>query len=115
MMRKTISFLSSLVLLFVVSVGVASAKPRVKTIKITVSKNGYTPERATLKKGQTVKLAFYRADSENCGGEIVFPALNIRRKLPVGKTVVITIKPQDSGTLNFSCGMDMMKGALIVQ
>ncbi len=114
-MQKTVSLVCSLVLLFVLGVGVADAKPRVKTIKITVSKNGYTPERAEVKKGETVKLAFYRADSENCGGEIVFPSLNIRRKLPVGKTVVITIKPQDSGALNFSCGMDMMKGALIVQ
>lgn len=114
-MQKTTSFLSGLVLLFALGVGVAGAKPPVKTIKITVSKDGYALASNTVKRGQPVKLAFYRADAENCGGEVVFPALNIRRKLPVGKTVIVTVTPQDSGELKFSCGMGMMKGALIVQ
>jgi hypothetical protein len=55
------------------------------------------------------------ADSENCGGTVVFPALNIKQKLPVGETVVVEVTPKEAGELNFACGMGMMKGALVVQ
>ena len=86
-----------------------------KTIKVTVSSEGYQPESIQVKKGQPVKLAFYRADADNCGGEVVFPKLNIKKKLPVGKTVPIEFTPQESGELAFTCGMDMMRGKVIVQ
>lgn len=84
-------------------------------IKVTVSGAGYEPSRIEVKKGQPVKLAFYRKDAENCGGEVVFPKLNVRKKLPVGQTIVVEVTPQESGELAFACGMNMMKGALVVQ
>jgi plastocyanin len=84
-------------------------------IKITVSKNGYEPAEVKLEKGKPVKLAFYRADAENCGGEVVFSKLNITRKLPVGETVLIEITPQESGEISFACGMGMMQGKILVQ
>lgn len=83
-------------------------------IKVTVSKDGYTPAQINAKKGQPVKIAFYRADAENCGGEVIFPKLGIREKLPVGKTVVVTVTPKETGEFAFACGMDMLKGKLIV-
>jgi len=83
-------------------------------IKVTVSKNGYEPSEIKVKQGQTTKLAFYRADAENCGGELVIPSLRIKKSLPVGKTVIVEIKPEKTGELTFACGMDMMKGKLIV-
>jgi hypothetical protein len=83
-------------------------------IKVTVSKDGYTPAQITSKEGQPVKIAFYRADAENCGGEVIFPKLGIREKLPVGKTVVVTVTPKETGEFAFACGMDMLKGKIIV-
>jgi plastocyanin len=84
-------------------------------IKITVSQEGYTPESVTVKAGQPVKLAFTRQDANNCGGEVVFPKLNIRQKLPVGKTVLVELTPQEAGELTFACGMNMYRGKVIVQ
>ena len=83
-------------------------------IKITVSSAGYEPSRIEVKKGQKVKLAFYRTDAENCAGTVVFPALNIRQKLPAGETILIEITPQETGELSFTCGMGMSKGTLVV-
>lgn len=83
-------------------------------LKVTVSKNGFEPASLTVKKGQAVKLAFYRSDSENCASKVVFPSLNVKKKLPVGQTVLVEIKPEKTGELNFACGMGMMKGKLIV-
>ncbi|MDQ3129828.1 MAG: cupredoxin domain-containing protein [Acidobacteriota bacterium] len=82
--------------------------------KITVSASGYEPASIPVKKGQPVKLAFYRADSNNCGGEVVFSKQNISKKLPVGETVLVEFTPTEAGEIGFACGMDMMRGKLVV-
>ena len=84
-------------------------------IKIIVSASSYEPSRISVKKGQPVRLAFYRADAQNCGGKVVFPSLNIERELPAGRTTVVEITPERSGELAFTCGMKMLRGALVVE
>lgn len=84
-------------------------------IKVTVSKKGYEPSEIKVEKGKPVKLAFYRADAENCGGELTFSKLNISKKLPVGETVLVEFTPPDAGDISFACGMGMMSGKVIVQ
>ncbi|HMS40755.1 MAG TPA: cupredoxin domain-containing protein [Pyrinomonadaceae bacterium] len=83
--------------------------------KITVSKDGFAPSEVNLSGDNGVKLAFLRVDKENCGDEIVFKDLNIRKKLPVGEVVTVEIPKDTKGEINFSCGMDMMKGKIVVQ
>jgi plastocyanin len=83
--------------------------------KITVSSAGFEPSSITVKKGQPVKLAFLRQDANNCGSEVVFPKQNINKTLPVGKTVLIEFTPENSEEIAFSCGMNMMKGKILVQ
>lgn len=84
-------------------------------IQVTVSGDGYEPSQVSVKKGQPVKLAFYRADANNCGGEVVFAAQKITKKLPVGETVLVEFTPPDSGEITFACGMNMLKGKVLVQ
>jgi len=84
-------------------------------ILVRVGSSGYQPARILAKAGQPLKLAFYRADAENCGREVVFPGLGIQRELPPGKTVVIDIAPRRTGSLAFSCGMKMLRGELVIQ
>ena len=105
---------------FIVNVPAGSAK-QVKAAnvpagatKIAVSSKGYEPSSVSFVKGQPVKLAFYRADSENCGGEVVFAKQKIRKKLPVGETVLVEFTPTEAGEIAFACGMDMLRGKLIV-
>ncbi|HYP50735.1 MAG TPA: cupredoxin domain-containing protein [Pyrinomonadaceae bacterium] len=83
-------------------------------IKITVS-TSYEPKSIAVKKGQPVRLAFYRKDDKNCGGEVVFPKLGIKKELPVGETVSVEFTPQETGDLAFTCGMNMMRGKILVQ
>ncbi len=71
----------------------ANASIPADAIKVTVSKNGYEPSEIKVEKGKPVKIAFTRADAENCGGEVVFSKLNLRKKLPVGETVLIEFTP----------------------
>lgn len=84
-------------------------------LKITVSKNGFEPKSIGVKKGQKVLLAFIRTDEENCGEEIVFPKQNIKKKLPLNETVPVEFTPAESGEIAFTCGMDMLRGKILVQ
>jgi plastocyanin domain-containing protein len=82
---------------------------------IKVSSAGYEPQRIAARAGWPLKLAFFRVDAQNCGRVVRFPDLGIERELPPGQIVVIEATPQKSGVLAFSCGMNMMKGELLVQ
>src|SRR5262247_1516763 len=84
-------------------------------IKVSVSSDGFSPARIEVKAGQPLKLAFYRADAENCGDTVVFPKLKIEAKLPAGKTTIVEVVPKEKGELVFTCGMGMFKGSLFVQ
>lgn len=82
--------------------------------KVIVSKDGYEPASIAFAKGEPVKLAFYRTDAENCGGEVVFRAANISKKLPVGELVVVDLGEVKGKEISFGCGMDMLKGKVVV-
>lgn len=83
-------------------------------VKINVSSSGYEPSQISVKKGEKVTLAFTRTDSQNCAGTVLFPQLNISRQLGDGETILIELTPNEAGEINFSCGMGMFKGTVIV-
>lgn len=83
--------------------------------KVVVSKDGFAPEEISYKKGQPLKFAFVRIDEQNCGDEVVFKDLNIRKKLPVGEVVTVDVPTDKSGEINFACGMDMFKGKIVIE
>jgi len=97
----------------VASKGESNSPVPAGTIKVTVSGAGFEPEQIKVKKGESVKLAFYRADEKNCASEVVFPSLGIKKQLAVGKTTIVEVTMKDSGEINFGCGMGMYKGALV--
>jgi len=44
----------------------------------------------------------------------VFPALNIRRALPLNQPVTIELAPNASGEISFVCGVNMLQGTVVV-
>ncbi len=85
-----------------------------RTVKIRVDKNGFSPSSIEVEAGHKVNLVFNRADKNNCGNTVVFPKLKIRKNLPVGKDVIVSITPTKAGNISFSCGMGMYKGSMVV-
>jgi plastocyanin domain-containing protein len=75
----------------------------------------FTPASVTLKAGQPARLRFRRSDKPTCADEIVIPDLKVRKRIAANQTVTIDIPAQQARTLTFACGMDMMKGSLVVQ
>lgn len=88
---------------------------KIQSVRINLTERGYQPSSFTLKKDVPARVTFIRKTADECGEEIVIPAYNIRRFLPVGKAVLVRFTPTKTGTFNFACGMDMLQGKLIVQ
>jgi RND family efflux transporter MFP subunit len=98
--------------------GPSSAAPApsdVQTARVTVGDKGYEPARLTLRAGVPARITFVRTSDKTCGTEVVFPSLNIKRRLPLNQPVDIDFTPQKSGEVSFVCGMNMLRGALVIQ
>ena len=79
-----------------------------------IVKGGYTPDVISIPKGKTMKLNFTREDPSSCLEEVVLGDFKIRKYLPLNERVVIEITPKQVGEFNFTCGMNMFHGKIIV-
>jgi plastocyanin domain-containing protein len=86
----------------------------VQEIKVTV-KGGYSPDVIVVKQGVPVKLDFYRDETASCSEQVVFGDFGIARDLPAFKTTSIEFTPDKAGEFTFVCGMNMLRGKLIVE
>ncbi len=96
------------------SVAAAVTESGVQEIKVTV-KGGYSPDVIVVKEGVPVRLDFYRDETASCSEQIVFGDLRIARDLPAFKTTPIEFTPDKAGEFTFTCGMNMMRGKLVVE
>ncbi len=83
-------------------------------IKVTV-KGGYSPDVIVVKKDLPVRLNFYRDETSSCSEQVVFGDFGIAKDLPAFKTTPIEFTPDKTGEFTFACGMNMLRGKLIVQ
>jgi plastocyanin domain-containing protein len=86
----------------------------VQEIKVTV-KGGYSPDVIVVKQGVPVKLDFFRDETASCSEQVVFGDFGIARDLAAFRTTSIEFTPQKAGEFTFACGMNMLRGKLIVE
>lgn len=86
----------------------------VQEIKVTV-KGGYSPDVIVVKQGIPVRLAFYRDENASCTEQVIFGDFGIARSLPAFETTPIEFTPDKAGEFVFACGMNMVRGKLIVE
>jgi plastocyanin domain-containing protein len=91
-----------------------SPSPAVREIEVVVD-GGYKPARIVIPEGERVRLKFIRKDYSPCTREVVFASLGIRRELPTNVPVVIELAAQKPGEIPFACGMNMVKGVIVVE
>ena len=85
-----------------------------QTATIEVNGEGFQPSTIKLKAGVPAKVTFMRKTDETCAKEVVIKDYNIDRKLPLNEPVTVEFTPR-KGEFIFACGMDMLKGKLIVE
>jgi cobalt-zinc-cadmium efflux system membrane fusion protein len=83
--------------------------------KVLVTEQGYEPAKVTLRADEPARITFVRTTDNTCGTDVVFPSLNIRRPLPLNEPVVIEFTPKGTGDIGFVCGMNMLRGTVLVQ
>ena len=86
---------------------------KVREIEIVVE-GAYKPSRVEIVEGERVLLRFIRKDYGPCTREVIFPKLNLKRELPTGQPVTIALPALAPGEYTFKCGMNMIKGTLVV-
>lgn len=87
---------------------------RVQDVRITV-KGGYTPDTIVVQAGQPVRLQFYRDETADCSERVVFDDFGIDTALPAFQTTTVEFTPPEAGEFRFRCGMNMLKGLLVVE
>jgi plastocyanin domain-containing protein len=78
-------------------------------------KGGYVPASIIIPQNETTTINFLREDSNSCLEEVILSDFKIRKYLPLNQKVSIFINPNKKGDFNFSCGMGMFHGKLIVK
>mgnify|MGYP002780276813 CR=1 FL=1 len=91
-----------------------SSSSGVQEVDITV-KGGYSPDVIEVERGKPVQLSFYRDEENSCSEELLMPDFRIRRDLPAFKTTLVELLPDKPGRFEFTCGMGMLRGSLVVK
>jgi plastocyanin domain-containing protein len=119
MIRRTALVVPALALAFASGLAVApasAAEPKnAQKVEIQVTKQGFVPDKVTVKAGAPVALHVTRKVERTCATEIVLKDFGVNQPLPLDKTVTVVVTPKKPGTYRFACGMDMIAGELRVQ
>ena len=112
--RDRLGFPPPITVVATVPAPVAQSDP-VKTVEIEVTKDGFSPPSVNVEAGARVDLVFVRRTDETCAKEVAVPSMNARKALPLNERVSIRLPPSKAGTLAFACGMNMLKGTVVIR
>jgi RND family efflux transporter MFP subunit len=93
----------------------ASSSAAATRVAVRVTKDGFVPATVTVPTGSAIDLVLTRQSNETCATDVVIPALNVRKPLPLNRPVVVRIPPQSAGEIAFACGMNMLRGTVVVR
>lgn len=82
--------------------------------RVTITEKGFEPDRLTISSAGPVRVTFVRTTDNTCAKEVAVPSQNIKRALPLNQPVVIELADK-RGEVAFACGMNMLRGAIVVQ
>ena len=76
---------------------------------------GFEPDVIPVEVGRPVRLSFYRDETAECTGELIFETLDLRRALPAFETTVVEFTPEAPGDYPFRCGHTAFRGRVVAQ
>lgn len=97
-----------------------AAEPRiedgVQVVEVEAGPMGYHPASVALVAAVPARLVFTRTVESDCSSQITVPAFGVpATDLPLNEPVAVEFTPTESGDFEFVCGMDMQRGALLIQ
>jgi membrane fusion protein, heavy metal efflux system len=97
------------------SLSLQTDRNQAQSVTVTLNEKGYEPQSFKLKQDVPARVTFVRKVEGTCGTEVVLEEYKIKRELPLNQPVVVEFTPTKTGEFKFTCGMDMLRGKLIVQ
>ena len=80
--------------------------------RVEVTAAGFRPTRVVV--GSDHQVTFKRTSDATCATSVVFPALGIKKALPLNTDVVVDLPPSAPHELTFQCGMGMHKSTAVI-
>jgi Cu+-exporting ATPase len=96
------------------AVRAAAGRSGAQTVTVVVQ-GGYKPDLIVARRGVPLKMIFDRREESPCSDEIVVPEFGIRRALPAHAKTELTVTPERTGEFEFTCGMNMLHGKILVE
>src|SRR5712691_4041729 len=87
---------------------------QVQEVHVTV-KGGYSPDMIRVRQKVPLRIVFDRQESGDCTSRVVFPDFAVSHSLPAYARTAVEFMPDRSGQFGFACGMNMVRGILIVE
>ena len=86
-----------------------------RALSVGIGGPGSLTAQGLLKNSNSVRLNG-RATAGECGREVVLPSQNIKKTLTEDQPTEIALHlPQEKGEVTFTCGMNMLRGAIVVE
>lgn len=82
--------------------------------RITV-RGGYEPAVVEVRAGRRVRLVFRREEVEGCSDTVLMPEWGIVQRLPANQDTAVEFTPATPGEYEFTCGMHMLRGKIVVR
>ena len=76
---------------------------------------GYSPAILEVERGRPVRLTFDRQEENPCSEEVVLGPWGIRRFLPPHQKTTVEFTPAEVGRFEYTCGMSMLRGTIVVK
>jgi len=83
-------------------------------VRVTV-RDGYDPSVIEVEAGRPVRLLFRREEVASCSDVVLLPEWGIVQRLLAREETVVEFTPREPGTYAFTCGMNMMRGRIVVR
>ncbi len=94
---------------------VAATRQGNKQVVEIVVDGGFSPKVVVLERDVPADIIFTRRDASACFEEVVLPDFGTRAHLPIGKAYTITVTPHVAGEYQYTCGMNMFFGKVVVK
>lgn len=87
---------------------------KIQKVNITVA-GGYQPNVVDLEQGVPAEITFTRTNAQGCLDVVHSKDLNFETELPLNEAQTVNIPTDKAGEFDFSCGMDMFSGKVVIK
>jgi len=111
------ALLPAAVIVALVATTVAGRAVEPTAVRVQASREGFSPERLTLRRGETVRVHLTSADGPHC---FAVDGLRVEKRIVPGRETVFDVSPDEGGSFPFYCcletgaALDRERGEIVV-